>query len=162
MSSGFFECNAVRFGFVPVNMATAANNGSWAHVGNFHRVACILIKGAGTAGDDPAMSFQQATSSSGSNAKDLNIEYVWERLGTTANSYTLRTIDDSASYTNTASAEVVGIIGTDIQTNWLDLTNGFSYIRGRVADVGSNAQIGGMIYIGYQPRFGGTAGALTF
>ena len=57
----FFETHQVQMAIVPVDLSTAANNGDWINVADYESVVCLLIKGAGTAGDDPVFKLQQAT-----------------------------------------------------------------------------------------------------
>lgn len=140
-------------GFAPVNMATAANTGAWVSVKNATKLTAVLSKGAGTAGEDPTITLQQAKDSSGTGAKALNFTRIYERLGT-ATEYTR--VDQTAAntYVNAASAEVAGIIQVSVDVHSLDVDNGFCYVRATIADVGAGAQIGGLNYhlsgLGYQ------------
>ena len=67
----FFEIADVIPAFLPVDMQTGANNGQWVAMKHVGRLVCVLIKGAGTAGDDPIITLKQATSNTGASAKGL-------------------------------------------------------------------------------------------
>lgn len=141
--------------FVPVDMQTGANDGDWVSLGNYRRLEIILFGAVGTAGDDPTIALQQATAADGTGAKDLDFTVINEKVGTLSSTtaWTRQTQTAAASYVNTASAEVQKIIVVEIDAAMLDADNGFTFVRGRVADVGANAQLGCMLYRLSEPRY---------
>jgi hypothetical protein len=156
MATERFLSNAtIEAAVVPVDLSSAANNGDWFSLENYQRVAIVLFKGAGTAGDDPVFTLRQATDASGTSAKALNFEVVYEKVGTLASVTAWTRVAQSAAntYTNTASAESQAIIVVEISARDLDVANGFTHLQLQIPDVGSNAQIGCGLYIGLDPRY---------
>ena len=51
----FMEQATIAPAFGPVDMTTAANPGAWVSMGKYARLTAVLIKGAGTGGDDPVI-----------------------------------------------------------------------------------------------------------
>ena len=151
----FFETHQVQMAIVPVDLSTAANNGDWINVADYESVVCLLVKGIGTAGDDPVFKLQQASAAAGTGAKDLLFTKIYSKVGTQTSIGTFTVTDQTAatSYTDTASAEAQAIIGVEIACDQLDVDNGFTWVQLSIADVGANAQIGGAIYILNGPRY---------
>ena len=143
--------------FVPVNMATAANTGDWVSMAGYQRCSIVLFKGAGTAGDDPVITVQQATTNTGTGAKALNFTDIDEKVGTLTGvaAYTHVTQSAGNTYENTASAESEAIIVIDILAEMLDAANDFDFVQASVADVGTNAQYGGCLYLLWGARYEG-------
>lgn len=142
-------------GFVPVDMSAGANAGDWVSMENYRRLEIILFKGAGTAGDDPTITVQQATASDGTGAKALNFTVVYEKVGTlnAVTAWTRQTQSAGNTYQNTASAESQAIIVVEIDAAMLDADNGFTFVQASVADVGTNAQVGAILYRLSEPRY---------
>lgn len=151
MAQSFFESNTVVMAIVPVDLQTAANTGDWVSMENYESCVVMLIKGIGTAGDDPVFNLQQASDNAGTGAKDINFTVIYQKVGATAinavTDFTRTTQTAATSYTNAASAENEAIIAVQIDAQDLDVDGGFTHLRLDVADVGSNAQIGGAIYL---------------
>ena len=157
MNGNFFESNDVVIGLTPVNMGAANNGGKWSDVRGFERVAILLVKGAGTAGQDPQFEVHQARTATGTGRADFDFTRVYTKTGTTANGGDWSVVNQAASHTyqDDESAEVIGIIGVDVETNML--RDGYHYIRIEVPDTGAASQLGAAIYIGYNPRHSGAA-----
>lgn len=164
MNRHFVEKAQLAAGFVPVNMATGANNSDWVSLKNYGRCAIIFFKGIGTAGQDPTITLLQATSVAGAGSKALNITRVDKKQGTdltTIGTFTTSTSGSPASndtfatntWTNSDLAEQQGIVVIDVKAEDLDIDNGFDVIRANVADVGTNSQIGGILYVLHEPRY---------
>ena len=153
----FGELVNVMAGFGPVDMAAGANDGDWVGLANYERIAVLLFKAAGTAGQDVTITLQQATDNAGTGAKDLAcIDTVYRKQGTLT-SIGQWTVDEqtaAASWTNDTNAEQAMIALFDVRRRDLDIDNDFDYIRARVADVGAGAQLGAMLYFGLQPLYG--------
>ena len=148
--------------FVPVDMQAAANNGDWVSLKNYGRVAVVLFKAAGTAGDDPIFTLRQATAVDGSGAKALNFTRIDSKVGTltAVGTFTKNTQTAANIYTDTVSAEAQAIMVVDIGPEHLDVANGFDCVQLQIPDVGGNAQLGCGFYILYDPRYAGQASAL--
>ena len=151
-------------GLAPVNLATAAVNGRWFSMRNCNAVNAILISAIGTAGEDPVITLEQAKDASGTGAKALTLRRVDEKIGgtgfTSANDLwvNVATIDrdnPAASRTNATSAENEAVQAVYILATDLDLANNFTHIRMNVADVGSGAQLGCIIYVPSQRHYQG-------
>lgn len=145
--------------FAPVDMSAAANTGDWVSLKNYERATLVLFKGAGTAGDDPTVTLQQATDVSGTGAKALSvIDRVHTKQDTslaTVGGYTLVEQTAADTYTDDTSAEDQAIWVIDIQTEELDVDGGFDCIQASVGDVGTNAQLGGALWLLWGARYGG-------
>lgn len=153
-------------GAVPVDLQTAAVNGLWFNMANCNGLNAILIAAIGTAGDDPVISLEQATSSAGAGAKALTLRRVDYKVGATGfTSATdiwqrVSTIDrdnPAASYDTDGinGAENALLLNVFILATDLDINNGFKFVRLNCADVGGNAQLGCIIYIPSQRHYQG-------
>jgi hypothetical protein len=151
-------------GFLPVDMRTAANTGDWVSMKGYFRCAVVFFKSPGTAGDDPTITLLQALDVSGGSSKALNITRVDKKQAATnllsTGTYTNSTSASPASHdafstdtwTNTDLAEQAAIVVIDIDQSDLDIANGFCCIQASVGDVGTNAQLGCMLYLLHDPR----------
>lgn len=142
-------------GFRPVDLQTGANTGDWISLKNASGVLVLFHSTIGTAGDDPTLNINQATSTAGAGSKDLSIP-------TTNRTYKKQAATDltgtgtwsdadtdisSGNWTNTDSAEQEALVAVWIDASDLDVDNGFDCINATVADVGGNAQLGACYYI---------------
>lgn len=157
MSEKFLQHATIEGGIIPVNLATAANDGDWVSLENYEYCIAVLFKGIGTAGDDPVFTLRQATSNAGGSAKALDFTVVYEKVGGTAlsgvTSWTRVTQAASNTYTNAASAENEAIIAVEIKADELDVDNGFKFVQVQIPDTGTNAQLGGAFYLMLEPRY---------
>jgi hypothetical protein len=55
-------------------------------------------------------------------------------------------------YTEATSAEAQAIWVSDVPADSLDINNGFTCLKAAVADVGTNAQLGALLYLLHDPR----------
>jgi hypothetical protein len=121
---------------------------------NITRLVCVLFKAAGTSGDNPVFTLQQATSNAGAGAKALNFTRARTKIGPIASTplWTIAAQAASNTYTPTSAASqaviVVEILGTD-----LDVASGFGFVQLSIPDTGSNAQLGAAFYIAYGVRY---------
>ena len=144
--------------FQPLDMQTA-RVGDYVCLKYWDRCTVVLCKGAGTAGDDPVLTFQQAQDVAGTAVKSLAVvTYRYQKQHATdltaEGAWTKVTQIASETVTlNATSAEEVGMYLFEIGTHELDLANGFDCLRVAVASVGSNAQLGCLEYILSGPRF---------
>lgn len=142
-------------GIVPLDLQTA-RDGDWVCLKNYEGCCFIVFKGAGTAGDDPAITIEQATDAAGTSGKVLNaITDYYTKQGTltavTTWTKTSQTADELLQGDGT-SAESSGLYVFSVQSDALDVANGFDWVRVRIADVGTNAQLGAALYLLYGPR----------
>ncbi len=142
---------------IPVDLQTAANNGDWLNMKHCAGVCIIVFKAAGTAGDDPVISLEQATDVAGAGAKALSaIRRVYSKQGTltAVGAWTETTQAAAATFSaNDTSAESQGLYVFSVDAEMLDREGAFDCMRVKVADVGGNAQLGCALYIPYGLRY---------
>jgi hypothetical protein len=150
----FLEIADIVPAFVPVDMHTAANNGQWIGMKHVSRLVCVLFKAVGTAGDDPVVTIQQATSNSGAGAKPLTFTRVRTKIGAIASTpqWTIDTQAAANTFTTTSAASQA-VIAVEIQSTDLDRNNGFDYVQLSIPSTGSNPQLGAAFYIAYGIRY---------
>lgn len=163
----FAEMHQVVLGFKPVALNSAANSGDWVSMKNYNRCAIIFIKAVGTNGDDPTISFKQATAVAGTGVKALGVTRIDKKQAATdltaVGTYTKSTSEVPASndtfnttngtWTNSDLAEQAAIVIADIKAEDLDIANGFDCVTANIADVGTNAQLGTLILILWDPKY---------
>lgn len=140
---------------VPLDLQTA-RDGDWVSLKNAQGVTIVVFKGAGTAGDDPAITIEQATAVAGTNGKVLNavVDYYTKQgtlTGVGTWTKTSQTADELIQGDAT-SAESEGLYVVSIEADQLDAANGFDCVRVRIADTGTNAQLGCALYLLYGLR----------
>lgn len=150
MQGNILENFQLSSAFVPVDMQTAANTGDWFNMVPFRKVLCVLFKAAGTAGDDPVITLEQAKNNSGGSNKALNFTTIHSKVGTltSVGQFTKITQAAANTYEDETSAESQAIIAIEIDESDLDVANDYTHIQMSVADVGSNAQLGCGFYLG--------------
>lgn len=142
----------VSVGWSPVDAQTAQTG---KRVSLKHATGCtiLVVKAAGTAGDDHSYDVQQHTASSGGTTADLDTvdhyylkqettldgDEAWTKVSQTAAS---EITDAGAAGT---SAEQEQIIAIEISAN--SLSDGYSYISLNSGGEGSNAQLSTCVYI---------------
>ena len=150
--------------FPPIDLQGASGahiDGDWLAVHKGHRFSILFSKGAGTAGQDPTLTVQQATTSSGTSAKALNFTEIWVKQPTGASDltavtgWTLVTQSAANTYTEATSAETAAMWRIEFSSSDLDGDGGFDFVNATVADVGGNAQIGSC-HLLIWPRYGPT------
>ena len=142
----------ISLGWAPVD-AQSAQTGKRVSLRNASGCTIVVIKGAGTAGDDFSYDLKQYTASTGGTTADLDI----------INSYWLKsetTLDGDETWTQvnqTAASEIVeaGGAGTSaeeqqllvIEVDAAQLSDGYTHIGLDSGGEGSNAQLATCIYI---------------
>lgn len=141
---------------IPLDLQTA-RDGDWVSLKNAQGCLVVVFKGTGTAGDDPSITIEQASDVAGTGAKVLNaITEFFKKTGTLTSVGTWTRVTQTADElvtVDTASAEVEAIWAFNIESDQLDVDNGFDCVRVRIADVGTNAQLGCALYILHGLRF---------
>lgn len=146
----------IASGFVPINLATGANTGDAVSLRNYSGCAVVFFKGAGTAGQDPTITLLQGTDVAFGTTKALNFTRIDKKQGaalTAIGEFTTVTQAAGNTYTHTDLAEQQAIIVIDIKAEMLDADGGYDCIQASVADVGTNSQIGGILYLLYGPKY---------
>lgn len=135
-------------GFVPVDMHTGANTGKRISLRNAAGITYLLYKGAGTAGDDPVLTFQQHTALSGGTSSNLVAvdHYYTKSTATLAGTETWTRTAQTVSQTVTLTGEAAnqGIYVFSIEAT--KLSSGYKYVSLNIASVGANPQLGGVLY----------------
>lgn len=142
-------------GFVPVDLQTAANTGDYVSLKNYKHLTVVFFKAAGTAGDDPTLALTQATDVAGTGVKALTFTELFVKQGTLTaiGEFTKVTQSAAGSYTEATSAESQAIWVVEIDAEDLDIANGFTCVKAAVADVGTNAQLGCLLYFLSEPKY---------
>lgn len=155
LTAAFADQAQVVAAVVPVNLGAAANNGPWVSLKNYERVTVLFVKGAGTAGEDPVLTLEQAQAVGGTGAKALPFTRLHVKQHASALPATWTEVVRAAAntYTNDTLAEELAVIAVDVKGEDLDVDGGFDCIRASVPDVGANAQLGCLLYIGWGARY---------
>lgn len=148
---------------VPLDLQTA-RDGDWVSLKNAKGVLFVVFKGAGTAGDDPSITIEQASDVAGTGAKVLNaVVDFYKKIGTLTAVGTWTKVTQTADELVTVdavSAEAEGIWAFNVEADQLDVDGGFDCVRIRIADVGGNAQLGCALYILHGLRYKATPESL--
>jgi hypothetical protein len=138
--------------FAPLDLQTA-RSGDYVSLKNCGGVDVLIYKGAGTDGDDPTFTLRQATDVAGTSVKDAAVitEYYEKEAATDlTGTGTWTRVTQSAAATiapGDPSAQDVAMYLFHVEASQLDLANGFDCIAVNSADVGTNAQLGTIVYI---------------
>lgn len=139
-------------GWVPVDAQTA-QTGKRVSLRNAAGCTIVVLKAAGTAGDDHSYDLQQHTASTGGTSADLDIisayylksettldgDETWSRVTQTAASE----ITDAGGAGTSAEQEQILVIEVDAR----QLSDGYDYISLNSGGEGSNAQLSTCLYI---------------
>lgn len=143
----------VCVGAAPVDLSTAAVTGKRVALEGCGGLTILVVKGAGTAGDDPTVTLKQHTASSGGTSANLAIidHYYVKDAATLAGTETWSKVTQTAAATIAdpggagTSAEHQQIIAIEVDAAQLD--DGYTHVSLDVADVGVNAQLGAVLYL---------------
>lgn len=135
----------------PVDLAVA-QTGGWISLKGAAGVTLNFNKGAGTAGQPPVLTFRQATSTAGANAKNLATVTTIYKKAAGATGWTKVTQAAGATYTGDVAA---GLYKVDINGAALDTANGFCAVSVNIASSGAAAQLGGIVGELYGLRYSG-------
>ncbi len=154
----FAEQVQIVSGVVPVNLMTAANTGDFVSLKNYEKVSIVFFKAVGTDGDDPTLTIEEATNVAGDGNTGLAVItkiYVKQAL-TNLNStgtFTVRTQSAASTFVGDAtSAQSAGLYVIDVYAS--DLSDGFTCINASIGDIGTNVQLGAVLYLLWPARYG--------
>lgn len=152
----------LAIGFVPVNMATAANPADWVSLKDYESVIVVLIKAAGGAGEPPTLTLAQATAAAGTGTKALTFTRFYKKDGADLQAIAAWTevTQAAAATASVAAGDTQTIIAVEIKADDLDVGGGFYFVGASVADVGATAQLGTILYILGKPRYGSAPASL--
>jgi len=137
--------------FVPVDFNTSdAATGHRIHLRNYESVACVLFKGAGTAGADPVVTVQEHTAATaGTSASLAVITEFYSKTETTldGDEVWVRTTQAAAATANmgATSAEEEGIHVIEVEAS--SLSAGYEWVSFNIAATVANAQLVSGLYI---------------
>jgi hypothetical protein len=140
----------ISVGVSPLDIGTARTGGR-INMANVKSVDVVFVKGAGTAADDPTITLQSHTLSTGGASTNLAVISEYYKKQET-------TLDGDEVWTKVtqdpALATVIGD-GTSAETEQLVVFNvradqmpqADNWLSVNIADVGNNAQLGAILYI---------------
>lgn len=148
----------IGLGWAPVD-AQSAQTGKRIDMSTARGCTIVVIKAAGTAGDDHSYALQQHTAYTGGTSADLNAiaEYYVKQETALDNDEAwevfTQTADDDVTDAGAAgtSAEQQQIIVFEVDAG--DLTDGYTHISLNSGGEGSNAQLSTCIYILHELRY---------
>jgi len=149
---------------VPVNLATGANDGDWVSLKHYNHCSVIVFKGAGSVTEAPTITMEQATAVAGTNAKALTFTRIDKKQSQdlfTSGQFTKVTQTAAATFTETSLGTDAAIIVIDFNAEDLDVEGGFDCLRARIADVGTTAQVGAVLYLLSGSRYGPPQSAIV-
>jgi len=154
--------------FLPVNIATAANDGDWVSLKNYSECTVLFFVGVGGAAEPATLTFEQATAVAGTSAKALaTITTIYQKQASTnlqsTGAWTKVTQAAAATYAlgSGANGDKAALVSITIHAEDLDGENGFDCLRVRVADVGTGPAIGSCVYIMGGPRYAALLSAIV-
>lgn len=146
----------VCHGFVPVNMATAANPGARVHMRNYRHLAVVFYKGVGGAAEAPTLTLQEHSAASGGTSQNLAVitEYFVKVEATLDGDETWSRVTQNAAATVTnADWDDANQVLVVFEVPASSLSDGFEWLSVNVADVGTTAQLGALLYIPHGIRY---------
>lgn len=135
-TANFFEAG---YDLIPdlINQdANADLTGDRICVRNYERAYAVLMKPAGSAGDDLSLQLNQATAASSGSTKALTFNRWWYKIGTMTSQDTWTAVEEATAtadldlqtptdYLSDVSASVIVV---EVRADSLDLANGYSFV----------------------------------
>lgn len=147
----------IRPVILPIDLAAGANNGLWVPMRNFDRIAFLFFGEIGTADQDPILTFRQAKTSAGGDAKNLaTVAKAWvkENDGALPADWTVVTQDAGATFSTETGGESNQLYLIEVRASDLDVSNDFDFVTVNIADTGATAgKLGCMVAIGFLARY---------
>ncbi|MEU3527562.1 hypothetical protein AB0E62_27450 [Streptomyces sp. NPDC038707] len=143
----------VCVGAAPVDLSSAAVTGKRVSLKGCGGLTIVVFKGAGTAGDDPTLTLKQHTANTGGTTSNLAVidHYYLKDAATLAGTEQWTKVTQAAAATIAdpggagTSAEHQQIIVIEVDA--AQLADGYTHVSLDVADVGTNAQLGAILYL---------------
>ncbi len=136
---------------------TTARTGYAISMKNYRRCLVVFFAGIGTAGDDPTITLLQGTDVTFGTSKALNFTKWWHKQDLTKLSDVGQWTEVERAAANTIThvdgAESMKLWAFEVKAEDLDTDNGYDCIRASISDVGTNAQLGCMLYILLDPLY---------
>lgn len=136
--------------FTPVDFNTSdAATGHRVHMRNYESIACVLFKGAGTAGADPVITVQEHTAATAGTSATLAVidEYYYKAETTLDGDETWTRATQAAAGTASVDtwAEVELLAVVEIEA--ASLSAGYEWVSFNIAATVANAQLVSGLYI---------------
>lgn len=150
----FLENHQIVMGVLPLDLQTA-RTGDYVSLKNYRHLTVVVLKNAGTDGDDQTLTFNQATAVAGTGAKGLSVTEYHEKEGTLTGIGQWTRVTQSAAATvalGDPSAQSEALYVFEFDADELDVDNGFDCVSVDSDGAGSNAQLGAILYILSEPR----------
>lgn len=157
VSRRFLAGHDIVSGVVPLDLQTA-RTGDYVSLKNWGHLTVVVFKAAGTDNDDPTFTFNQATAVAGTGAKGLNVTEYMEKEGTLTSVTGWTRVTQTAASTvspGDPSAQSQAIYVFEFDSSDLDADGSFDCVSVDTSDVGTNAQLGCVLYILSDPKYGG-------
>lgn len=157
VSRRFLSDHDIKVGVLPLDWQTA-RTGDYISLKNAGHLTVVVVKGTGTDGDDPTFTFNQATAVAGTGAKGLNVTEYMEMEGTLTSVTGWTRVTQTAASTvspGDPSAQNQAVYVFEFDASDLDIDGGFDCVSVDIGDTGTNAQLGCIIYILSDLKFGG-------
>jgi len=151
MATGLIPGIDVLSGIIPVDLQTGANTGLRIKMDDADTAAIVFYAGKGKAGDDPTLTVLQHDAASAGNSKALAIRKVYTKQGASGGAmpseWTVVEPTTANTYTHADAAENEVLWVVEFKAEDLDRANGYYWLSANVADIGTNAQLGAMLYL---------------
>lgn len=136
--------------FTPVDFNTSdAATGLRIHMRNYESIACVLFKGAGTAGADPVITVREHDAATGGNSANLAvIDECYYKAETTLDAdetWTRATQTAAATFSVDTWAEVELMAVVEVEA--ASLSAGYEWVSFNIAATVANAQLVSGFYI---------------
>lgn len=153
-NQSILEYMQIAEGVLPLALTTA-RTGRVISMKNYRRCLVLFYKGIGTASDDPTLTLTQGTDIAYGTNKALTFTTFYQKYDLTKLSDVAQWTKVTQSAANTCTdltwAEAALMVAIDVKAEDLDTANGYDCIRLAVSDVGTNSQIGCVLYLPYDP-----------
>jgi hypothetical protein len=140
----------VCLGIQAVNLATAANTGARIHLRNYDAVTVVFLKATGGAGEAPTLTLQEHTAATSGTSQNLAVieEYYKKEDTTLSGDEAWERVTQAAAATITdADWDDANQVLAAFNVQSQSLSAGYEWISVNIADVGTTAQIGAVLYI---------------
>lgn len=124
----------------PLDTTGAAYDTLYVKLGQYRRLAIIIVVGNRAGATTPNVTLTQATSSGGAGAKSLAFDQAWgvDGVAQTSGKDTLTALTVTSDAVP-LSANDNSVLVIDIRADQLDINNGFKWVKATIATPGANA-----------------------
>jgi hypothetical protein len=147
----FAEELGIAVAFVPTDLASGAITGKGVNMKHYDHLVILVVKAAGSASEPATLTVEQGTDSTFTTAKALNFTRAdVRRSADITTTGTMTKVTQTAANTlamdgTTGATQVLAMV--EFNDEDLDTENGYTWARGKYADVGTTAQLATLIYL---------------